>query len=80
MSRLFRVSTLKIETANYKSFLAFSIWLGLFPNFRKIEPTVSYNQFPIKNACISSYLLVIETGPGSMYGFIDLSYLKRASL
>ena len=48
MSRLFRVSTRRIKPANYKSFLAFSIWLGLFPNFRKIELTVSYNQFLIK--------------------------------
>ena len=47
MSRLFRVSTREIKTANYKSFLAFSIWVGLLRNFRKIQPTVSCKQFLI---------------------------------
>ena len=35
------------KTANYKSFLAFQILVGLFPSFRKIEPTVSYKLFLI---------------------------------
>ena len=34
-----------------KNFLAFSIWVGLLLNFRKIEPTISYNRFLVKNAC-----------------------------
>ena len=38
----------KIKTANYKSFLAFQVLVGLFLNFRKIEPTVSYKLFLIK--------------------------------
>ena len=46
-----RLSTQKIKTANYKSFLAFFLtWAGLFLNFREIEPIVSYKQFLIKNA------------------------------
>ena len=48
MSNSFRVSTRKIKTANYNSFLAFLIWVGLFLNFREIEPSVSYKQFLIK--------------------------------
>ena len=48
MSRLFRVSTRKIKTANDNNFLAFSIWVGLFLNFREIEPIVSYKLFHIE--------------------------------
>ena len=48
MLRLFRVSTRKIKTANYKSFLAFSVLVVLFLNFREIEPTVSYKLFLMK--------------------------------
>ena len=37
-----------IKTSNYSSFLAFLIQVGLFLNFRKIEPTVSYKLFLVK--------------------------------
>ena len=43
------MSTRKIKTANYKSFLAFYHLVGLFLNFQEIEPTVSYKLFLIKN-------------------------------
>ena len=59
MSRLFPVSTRKIKTVNFKSFLAFSIWVGLLLNLREIEPTVSYELFFTKrNAC--NYCFVEE--------------------
>ena len=52
MSRVFRVSTRKVKTANCECILPFSIWVRLFLNLREIEPTVSDRPFLIlKNAC-----------------------------
>ena len=42
----------EIKIVNYKSLLPFQILVGLFLNFRKIEPTVSYKAFRMKNTCI----------------------------
>ena len=59
------VSTRKIKPANYKSLLAFSVWIGLFLNFPKIEPTVSYKMFLIKIISVT----VFTTIPSSFFPF-----------
>ena len=45
-----------IKTASYESFLAFQILVGLFLNFRKIEPTVCDKLFLIKNTCSAVFI------------------------
>ena len=48
----------EIKTANYKSFLAFFNWVGLFLNFREVEPTVCYKLLLfLKNACATNFFL-----------------------
>ena len=46
----------KIKTANYKSFLAFQILVGLLLNFRKIEPIVSCKLFLLKKIRVQQSL------------------------
>ena len=52
-----QLGKLKLRIANV-SYL-FSMWVGLFTNSREIEPTVSYKQFLIKNACTQKSLFII---------------------
>ena len=59
MSKLFCMSG-KIKTENYKSFLAFQILVGLFLNFRKIEPTVSYKLFLIKKKRVTHQIWFLQ--------------------
>ena len=56
MSRLFRVSPLKIKTAKYNSCLAFFNLGRVFLNFGEIEPAVSYKLLLVKKrVSVSSY-------------------------
>ena len=49
----------KNKTANYKSFLAFFKLGRVIFNFRKIEPTVSYNLFLIKKTSVLLLLSIM---------------------